>query len=143
MNLTLAATLPLLALAWVGCSENALEGTWKGPSTTLLGTTYAGVVALNGDLTASYTLEGSGACSGSLVYSGYTWVSDPTTITFSGTPTCSGAIKCGSLSFGCDQTNFTSTLGFCDYVLSADGDTLTTAGCSDTALTQTWTREPD
>lgn len=123
-----------------GCASADLVGVWDGPSTTVLGTTLVGVVDFMSGGTASYTLQGSGVCNGSLVYSGYHWIADATTITFSGTPRCTGTVKCGALAFDCNQTTLSSTLGVCDYVLDAAGDTLVTSDCSDTDLNETWTR---
>jgi hypothetical protein len=135
MKLTIAS---LLVLA--GCAGNPLVGTWDGPSTTTLGTTFHSEVALNGDGTLTYSLVGAGSCNGSLVYTGYSWASDAVTMTFSGTPSCSGAITCGSVSFGCAQ-NQQSTLGACTYVLSSDANTLTTTNCTNGSLNTTWTRK--
>lgn len=129
----------LLVLA--GCGGNPLDGTWDGPSTTTLGTTYQAEVALNGDGTLTYSLIGSGSCNGTLLYTGYTWASDAVTLTFSGTPTCTGAIACGALSFDCSKAGQSSALGACDYVLTSGNDSLATTNCSNATLNQTWTRK--
>ncbi len=131
----------LLTSASPGCAAASLVGVWNGPATTVLGTTIIGSVDLATGGTATYTLEGSGTCNGSLVYAGYGWIADATAITFSGTPTCSGTVTCGTLTFGCGQTTLSSTLGICDYSLAAGGDTLVTTNCTNASLDQTWTRE--
>ncbi|HEY1954359.1 MAG TPA: hypothetical protein VGH28_02075 [Polyangiaceae bacterium] len=128
----------LLALA--SCSGNPLDGTWDGPSTSVLGTTYHAEVEMNGDATLSYSLVGTGSCNGTLLYTGYTWASDAVLLTFSGTPTCTGAITCGALSYDCSAAGQASALGSCDYVFSNGNDTLTTSGCTNATLNTTWTR---
>lgn len=134
MRVIIASLLVLAA-----CGGSPLDGTWDGPSTTTLGTTYHAEVALNGDGTLTYSLIGSGSCNGTLLYTGYTWASDNVTLTFSGTPTCTGSINCGAISFNCQQAQ-QSTLGACDYVLTNSNDTLTATNCSTSSLDTTWTR---
>lgn len=132
----LIASLVLLA----GCAGSPLVGTWDGPSTTSLGTTYHAEVDFKGDDTLTYSLIGSGSCNGTLLYSGYTWSADSKTLTFSGTPTCSGAITCGALSYDCSKAAQSSTLGACDWAVSSDGNTLTTTNCTTGSLNTTWTK---
>ena len=132
------ASLLLLA----GCAGNPLVGTWDGPSTTTLGTTYHAEVDMQGDGKLSYAIVGTGACNGTLLYSGYSWVSDATTLTFSGTPTCSGTVTCGAITVDCSQQAQSTTLGACTYILSQDGKTLVTSGCTNGSLDTTWTRAP-
>ena len=128
----------LLVLA--GCAGNPLVGAWDGPSTTALGTTYHAEVDMKGDGTLTYSLIGTGSCNGTLLYTGYTWASDAVTLTFSGTPTCTGTLTCGALSIDCSKANQTSTLGACTYILSNADDTLTTTSCTNASLDTTWTR---
>ena len=129
----------LLALA--GCAGNPLVGTWDGPATSTLGTTYHAEVDIKGDGTLTYSLIGAGSCNGTLLYTGYSWTSDATTITFSGTPACSGSLTCGSVTVDCSKAQQSSTLGACGYVLSNGSDTLTTSSCSTASLDTTWTRK--
>jgi hypothetical protein len=133
----LLASLTLL----VGCAGNPIIGTWDGPATTTLGTTYHAEVAINGDNTLTYSLIGIGSCSGTLLYTGYTWASDAVTLTFSGTPTCTGALTCGAISIDCSKQTQSSTLGSCTYIMSNANDTLTTQNCTNTNVDATWTRK--
>lgn len=133
-------TLIASLLVLVGCASSPLVGTWDGPSTTTLGTTSHAEVVLDGNGTLTYALVGSGSCNGTLLYSGYTWASDAVTLTFSGTPTCSGMVTCGALSFGCGQSTLSSALGACTYVLSNGNQTLTTTGCTNGNLNASWSR---
>jgi len=128
----------LLFLA--GCAGNPLVGKWDSPSTTTLGATFHAEVDIQGGGTLTYSLVGSGSCTGTLLYTGYTWASDAVTLTFSGNPTCTGTVTCGALTFDCSQSAVSSTLGACTYVLSNGDQTLTTTGCSNGSLNTTWTR---
>src|SRR4051794_36467010 len=110
MRLMLASLLAL-----VGCSSNPLVGTWDGPTSNTLGAELHAEVKFDPS-TVSYSLVGSGTCSGTLTYAGYSWLSDAVTLTFSGTPTCSGAVTCGALKVDCGQTTQSSTLGACTYI---------------------------
>lgn len=129
-----------LLVVLAGCAGNPLVGTWDGPSTSTLGTTYHAEVEIKGDGTLTYSLIGTGSCNGTLLYTGYSWVSDATTLTFSGTPTCTGSLTCGALSIDCSKANQSSTLGVCDYIVSNTNDALVTSNCTNGSLDTTWTR---
>jgi hypothetical protein len=121
----------LLALALHGCGSNPLIGNWsttvspQTDSTLTLGTAY------NADGTVTYTITGTGMCTGSLSYSGLRWASTSNTLTVSGTATCSGAgVTCpGSAGMlTCGSTGPAATT--CNYALSSNNMSLTLSGCT-------------
>ena len=118
----------------VGCSgssgsSNPIVGTWTTADT--VGTaTFTETVDLNADGTLVVTLTAASAsCSGTETTTGYTWAATAASITISGTPACSGAITCGTLSDACsDSTSLKSAA--CTYTLSNNNDTLALTACT-------------
>jgi hypothetical protein len=122
----------VLAAVGVGCSSNPLDGTWT-TANTVLTVTLTETIEVNGDgtLTVSDTAS-SASCSGSWTTTGYAWAATASSITFSGTPTCTGSITCGPLSLSC-AGNQGLTAGSCTYALSNANDTLALTACSGTS----------
>jgi hypothetical protein len=90
----------------------------------------------NGSLAFSVTVS---SCTGSENISGYSWTSTPTTITFSGTPTCISSLSCDGVAVACTE-NGELKVGACTYALTEGSDTLTLSGCTDAKNNATYTR---
>jgi hypothetical protein len=74
-----------------------------------------------------------GSCSGSWDATGYSWAATANSITFSGTPTCTGSITCGALSLSCAGQSQALKVGSCTYSLSNGNDTLALTACTGTS----------
>jgi hypothetical protein len=130
----LPAAAAALALASAGCSSNPLDGTWSVASTFGTFTATQTVdISSGGSLTVTYTATSS-SCSGTLTNTGYQWAATASSITFSGTPVCTGSITCGALSLSCTEAS-SFKAGSCTYALSDDNDTLALTACSGTSDT--------
>jgi hypothetical protein len=123
-----------LAILGMGCSHDPLVGTW---SKSLMVLTFTGSqsyeVNANGTIVVN-TSVASSSCTGSWVTTGYTWAATANSITFSGTPTCTGQLTCGTVSVACSNNNQLQA-GSCTYALSNNDDTLTLTNCSGTGTT--------
>jgi hypothetical protein len=138
---TTSLLVPLvLAVLGMGCSHNPLVGSWSTAATvgTFTGTeTYE----INADGTVVWTASGAGSsCTGAWTVTGYTWTATSSSIAFSGTPVCNGALTCGALSLSCSGAGQLKA-GSCTYALSNNDDTLALTGCSGTSDV-TLTRSP-
>ena len=131
-NLSLGI-LSALALVGAGCAANPLVGDWRNPQ-SCGGVEITSTLHLGADGTAMITLAGSGGCTGMQTYQGTTWTSSATTITLSGTPSCSGMIMCTiggtTVNIDCSQTMNSTMTGACSYTLSNENNTLTTSACA-------------
>ncbi len=129
----LTGGLVAVALAGTGCSSNPLDGTWSTAFTVL---TFTGTetidVSSDGTLKVTVT-SASASCSGTEVTTGYQWAATASSITFSGTPACTGSITCGALSLDCSKSGSSFTAGSCTYTLSDSNDTLALTACSGTS----------
>ena len=123
----------VLAMMGTGCSSNPLDGTWITAG-TLAGVTVTDNVIVDGDGTLSVKSTASGSCTGTEEWTGYSWAATSTSVTFSGTATCSGAFTCGAVSVNCSgSTDPPLKTGSCTYAISDDNDTLALTACSGTA----------
>lgn len=127
-----SAVLLALAVGGTGCSNSPLDGAWT-TATTVGGVTFTETFQVNGDGTLSVTESASSAsCSGSWTATGYSWAATASSVTFSGTPTCTGSITCGAVSVSCSSDQGLKA-GSCTYTLSNDDDTLALTACSGTS----------
>ena len=128
LRLTAPAALAILGM---GCSHNPLVGTWN-TAFTALGITGTTSIVVSSDGTMVVDVNGSGAsCTGASTTTGYAWAATGASITFSGTPVCTGGITCGNLSLSCSG-NQAFKAGSCTYALSNNDDTLALTGCTGT-----------
>ncbi len=90
-----------MVFALGGCVGNPLVGTWIATASGPINTTVT--LTLNGDGTASSNLKATGGSAGGMTVtctgdgvtqSGFRWSSTMTTLSITGTPTCSGASTC-------------------------------------------------
>src|ERR1700761_1236928 len=125
-----------LATSGIGCSSGSsspLVGTWS-TAATVAGFTVTETLVVNGDQTLSATTTAnSTSCSGSWTATGYAWAATASSVTFSGTPTCTGSITCGNVSVSCSGNDQAFKDGSCTYALSNNDDTLALTGCSGTS----------
>jgi hypothetical protein len=121
--------LGALLLVGAGCAGNPLVGEWQYSQS--VGTaSFSATYNLAGDGTGTLTAAGSGACTGTQTYQGFTWSSSATTITFTGTPSCTGSISCGGVMVtSCSGASMVQT-GACNYQLSNSNNSLTISNCS-------------
>ena len=125
--------LAVLAAVGMGCgsgSSNPLVGRWTVASSAG-GETTQTTDELNSDGTLVVTSTGSGACTGTETVTGLQWAATSSSVTFSGTGTCSGGITCGPFSINC--ASMQSYAGSCTYALSNNDDTLTLTNCTGTS----------
>jgi hypothetical protein len=123
------APLALVVLG-MGCSHNPLVGTWTQP---VMVATFSGTESfeVNGDGTLVVLVQGAGSsCSGTWTYSGYSWASTASSVTWSGTPMCTGSLTCGNVTVACSSNTSQLQAGSCTYALSSDDNTLTLTGCT-------------
>jgi hypothetical protein len=147
------------AMALCGCAGNPLVGTWTANQTEggLNGTVAMTLVA---DGTASLNINFTGGmssgttitCNGAgITQSGFRWTSTATTLSVTGTPTCTGSIMCtagGNVqTLDCSRLSMggmgPSTLDASTYALSNNNNTLTittTPSGTGMATTLTFTR---
>jgi hypothetical protein len=114
----------------IGPATNPLDGTWL----------YTDRVG-DESFTARITFQSDGAltesvevsdCTGVDTVSGLSWTSTSTTLTVTGTESCTGELTCGTSTAGCSTLSpmGPATDTTCDYVVSNDGDTLTLSDCN-------------
>ncbi len=120
-----------LAALGMGCSHNPLVGTWVSAYT--VGTvTVTETIEVNADGTLVVNAVGSGSgCTGAEAVTGYEWAATSSSVTFSGTPACTGGITCGPVTVDCSG-NQGFKAGSCTYALSNNDDTLALTACSGT-----------
>ncbi len=120
--------LGVLALTAAGCSSNPLVGRWTatnsggGVQTTV-------TMTLGGGGNADATIVGMGACTGTMTFTGATWTSTATAITFAGMSTCAGMVMCTiagtTVNVDCSMAgNLNATSGTHSYTLSNSNMTL-------------------
>jgi hypothetical protein len=134
----------ILAAAFIGCGGGGsggspLDGTWTYNQSTD-GQTVTIAITLSGGGGLSETLS-DGACTGSLTISGQEWTSTLTTISVTGTGTCSGTLTCDGISLPCSKFSGASagiSSGAANYALSNGNNTLKVTTSNGTL---TFTRE--
>jgi hypothetical protein len=136
------ATLLATALCACTSSSNPLSSNWSTKVDMGNGDTVALGMNLHADQTVTFT-EGPGTCTGSVVFAGMTWSSTASTLTLTGTSTCSGAgLTCPSGGALSCASQLVLTGSTCNYQLSSDHMTLTLSNCNgDTGLVTTFTRQ--
>jgi hypothetical protein len=132
--------LTILAAVGMGCSGNSnpLVGRWTTASSAF-GETTQTTDELNSDGTVVVTSIGSGPCTGTETVTGLQWAATSSSVTFSGTGTCTGGITCGAITINCASQQ--SHSGSCTYALSNNDDTLTLSNCTGTS-NNTFIRTP-
>jgi hypothetical protein len=140
-----ALMLAAFAIFDTGCGGgSSIDGTWVY-STKMDGLTVSGVLDFesDGSLTETATVSG---CKGTMTTTGITWTSTATTLTGSGTPSCTGSLSCTIDGFtsdvSCADVKTMSLGGTCNYTMSNGDDTLNISGCdTGTAGDMTLTRQ--
>jgi hypothetical protein len=126
-----------------GCGSDPLVGEWETAAMTGQAVSTSITMKLNGDGYASLALNIRGGgmsggrpvtCSGGAITNfGLRWTATATTLSITGTTTCTGYVQCqvgaNQLEFDCSNTMpeamATNTLRDVPYVFSADRNTLT------------------
>jgi hypothetical protein len=117
---------------------NPLDGTWTYAIHRTVGTlTVSGTldVTLSSDGTEEETLTPTGICSGTVKFTGVHWTSTATTVSLSGSPTCTGTFTCtlpivGAQTESCTTLLSYSLAGTCEYALSSNDDSLVLNQCT-------------
>ncbi len=121
-----------LSVLW-GCGPSPIVGRWTRSASTT-GSDLTAVEAFNADGSATITLSGAGACTGTIAFTGLTWTADATSIVFSGRGACAGTVNCvisgTNVVIDCAHAPNGPQEGACDYTLSADGNSLTISNCT-------------
>lgn len=139
MNRALLLAPAALAILGLGCSSDPLVGTWTRSYVTF-GITITEDYVVSGDGTLGMHGTGAGSCTGAEDITGYTWAATASSVTFSGTPACTGGLTCGAVTFACDAQSAGLKAGSCTYAFSNENNTLTLSSCSgvsDMVLTRT------
>ncbi len=135
--------VPLASVMFAGCASDPLVGEWETAAMTGQAVSTSITLKLNADGYASIALNIRGGgmsggapvtCSGGAITNfGLRWSSTATTLSITGTTTCTGFVQCqvgaNRLEFDCANTMpeamATNTLRDVPYGLSADRNTLT------------------